>query len=296
MLIFAKQDEHHDPPPAYTIPAPPPAPPAKVHVHGPSPPSDNKPTNHLSLIRRDGRIRGSFVIDPRLKVPAQMLAPLETDETDETRRNLYLHSQDGSIDADVWVLSDEDADCKCRGKVRLGVSTQDGNVSLRLHSTAGSPYTPRTPLKLSLHTDDGHVSLSLPRVFRGPLTIRIGDGRMRLSRALSAATTIFSESKGISRCFVGDFAESGWADAPGEWTGDEAEVSSDDGNVRIEFDDEWAVKREMKKERRELRRERRDNNKDDDEEDEETEDGGKGKGKGKGKAKGKSFFGRLLGA
>ncbi|KAJ7048232.1 hypothetical protein C8F01DRAFT_1380633 [Mycena amicta] len=236
----AADGDEHDPPPVYATPPPP-----KVLVHLPQPPwpSDIKPTNHLSLNRRHGRIEGAFVIDPGLKMPAHMLAPLAKDETHETRRNLYLRAQNGSIDVDVWVLSAKDAqdDSKFKfpgqGRVRLGLSTQSGNISLRLHA---SPH----PLNLSLHTDEGSVSLTLPRTFCGPLTIRLGYGRMHLSPALSAATTIFNESsKGVSRSFVGDFAESGWADAPGEWTGDEAQVGSDYGNVRIEFEDEWEEKK-----------------------------------------------------
>nr|GAT44500.1 predicted protein [Mycena chlorophos] len=214
---------HSDPPPAYSTPPTPP-PPLPVS-HAPPPPADIRPTNLLSVTKRDGHIRGKYVLDPKLKVPPQMLAPLdeEAGETEETRRNLWLHTRDGFIDADVWVLSDEDADCKCRRKARLGVNTKDGHVSLRLHSTAFSPHIPRTPLSLSLHTHDGHVRLALPRAFTGPLTIRLKDGRYRFSPALSASTTVFSESKGIARCFVGDFAGSGWADAPGDWTGDDAE-------------------------------------------------------------------------
>ncbi|KAF7289716.1 hypothetical protein MIND_01344800 [Mycena indigotica] len=257
-----------DPPPAYNAPASPP-PPLSPSL-APPPPLDVRPTNHFSLSKPDGRIRGSYVIDPSLKIPAQMLAPLEKDETEKTRRNLSLHTHDGSIDANVWVLSDDGADCKCRGRVRVNVRTEDGNVGLRLHSTAPNAYTPRTPIQLSLRTADGHISLALPRSFTGPLTIRLADGRKRFSPAFSAATTVFSESHGVSRCFVGDFANSGWADAPGDWTGDEAEVVSDDGGLRIEFDDE-------KREKEICREEERSEN---------------GKGKGKGKAKG--LFGRLM--
>ncbi|KAJ7048237.1 hypothetical protein C8F01DRAFT_1193551 [Mycena amicta] len=194
--------DEHDPPP-------------KGHV--PQPPSDIKPTNHLSLDRRNGRIEGAFVIDPRLKVLAQMLARLEKDETDDTRRNLSLRAlaQDGSIDADVWVLSDDDNDNdeKVRGRVRIWASARKG-VSLRLHS-AHAPRAP--PLTLSLHSNDGSISLSLPRTFCGPLI----------------------SSDGVRKCFVG----SGWADAPGKWTGDEAQVDSDHGNVWIQFDDEEQEKK-----------------------------------------------------
>ncbi|KAF7326149.1 hypothetical protein MKEN_00466400 [Mycena kentingensis (nom. inval.)] len=254
-----------DPPPAYGTP-PPAAPPPPPKA--PSPPSDIKAANYVTISRRDGAIRGAFVVDPRLKIPAQLLAPLLKDETEETRRNINLSTKDGRIDADVWVVSDEEADCKCRRKVRVGVHTGDGNVGFRLHTTATNPYTPRTPLSLKLHTGDGHVNLELPRAFRGPLTVHLHDGRLRLSPALTAVTTIFSESNGISRCFIGDYAESGWADAPGEWTGDEAEVTSRDGNLNLWFDDEKAIR-------------------------EEAAAASVAMGKGKGREKG--FFGRLFG-
>ncbi|KAJ7050278.1 hypothetical protein C8F01DRAFT_1345446 [Mycena amicta] len=238
-----------------------------------SPPSDIKPTNHLSLHRRYGHISGvKFVIDPRLRVPLQMqmLAPLEEGETEETRRNLSLCTEDGGIDVDVWVLGDdddeeEDKNLKIRGRVRIWASARNGRVSLRLvcfnffspvfsfcswtltqiQWQHCSPHTSRPcpPLSLSLHTTDGSISLTLPRTFRGPLTVRLARGyaRMRFSPAVSKATTVFSESSdGVRRCFVGDFA--GWdSEEEGKWTGDEATLSSDTGtfgSVWIEYEDE----------------------------------------------------------
>ncbi|KAJ7048231.1 hypothetical protein C8F01DRAFT_1095482 [Mycena amicta] len=214
-----------------------------------SPPSSIKPTNHLSLSRRYGHISGvKFVIDPRLRVPPQMLALLEQDEMEETRRNLSLCAQDGGIDADVWVLSHD-----------LDEEEEKEKEETVKHC---SQHTPRRPLSLSLHTTDGSISLTLPRSFCGPLTVRLARGyaRMRFSPAVSKATTVFSEeADGVRRCFVGDFAsaesdEEGkgkgtgkgtgkWKEGKGEgkWTGDEATLSSDTGtfgSVWIEYEDE----------------------------------------------------------
>nr|GAT50898.1 predicted protein [Mycena chlorophos] len=169
-----------------------------------------------------------------------MLAPLEKYETEETRKNLWLRTKDGSVDADVWVVGGTGADTEWKGrqKAQLGVKTKDGRVSLRLHSLAPSPSAPRTPISLFMKTKDGSLRLSIPRTFMGPLTITRKDARYRFSPALSAVTTVFSDSRGVTRCFVGNLAHSGWADAPGAWGGDEVDIITHDGRVSVQFDDE----------------------------------------------------------
>ncbi|KAJ7240604.1 hypothetical protein C8J57DRAFT_1727137 [Mycena rebaudengoi] len=76
------------PPPAY-IPT---APASEPDGYATRIPEGVKPTNFLSLRRTNNSISGAYLIDPRLKIPASLLEPLAPDETEETRRNLFLHT------------------------------------------------------------------------------------------------------------------------------------------------------------------------------------------------------------
>jgi hypothetical protein len=57
-------------------------------------------------VKREYGIRGTYVIDPRIKIPQSMLPPLAAGQTEATRQNVFLHSNIGSIDVDLFVLGD----------------------------------------------------------------------------------------------------------------------------------------------------------------------------------------------
>ncbi|KAJ6530795.1 hypothetical protein DFH09DRAFT_1409734 [Mycena vulgaris] len=253
-----------DPPPAYfrpetqtSVSAPIPAPAAAALIS--PPPPDVKPTNFLSLSRGNSSIKGAYVIDPAVKIPPFMLPPLAADETAATRRNVFLHTSNGAIDVDLFVVgaSSDAPDAKREGeknKITVLLKSSNGPISARIHA---APPEARAPLHLTAHTSNGSVTFHLPRAFRGPVTVRTGYGAVRLSDALAAQTTPFSEAEGTRRCFVGDFA--GW-EGEGEWEGDELSVETSNGSVRLQYDAEARAA---------------------------APEGGKGKGKG--------LFGRLLG-
>ncbi|KAJ6530797.1 hypothetical protein DFH09DRAFT_1183899 [Mycena vulgaris] len=237
-----------DPPPAYfrpesqtsvSAPKPPPAAAALI----PPPPPDVKPTNFLSLSRGNSSIKGAYVIDPAVKTPLFMLPPLAADETAATRRNVFLHTSNGAIDVDLFVVGTPEPapdpaaapDSKRDGeksKITVLLKSSNGSIAARIHA---APPEARAPLHLTAHTSNGSVTLHLPRAFRGPVTVRTRHGAVRLSDALAAQTTPFSEAEGTRRCFVGDFA--GW-EGEGEWAGDELSVETSNGSVRLQYDAE----------------------------------------------------------
>ncbi|KAJ6483432.1 hypothetical protein C8R45DRAFT_1001308 [Mycena sanguinolenta] len=209
-------------------------PPAYPHSPGPvndplAPmplPDSVKPMNFLSLSRRNASIKGKYVIDPHIRVPQAMLPPLAEDESEVTRRNVFLHTSYGDVDADVFVVGDGDF----KQRVSMVVKPTNGAVVLRVHASS----THRPPIHMKVHSSYGSVTLHVPRSFRGPVTIHTGHGSVRVSDALSADFTTFNEAKQTRRCFIGDYAD--WADQPGEWIGDEIEVESLNGSIKLQYD------------------------------------------------------------
>ncbi|KAJ6571394.1 hypothetical protein B0H19DRAFT_988003 [Mycena capillaripes] len=199
-----------------------------AEVPPPPIPTTSKPTNFLSLSRGNESIKGTYVIDPRIKIPQFLLPPLAADETEVTRRNVFLHTSNGSINVDFFVVGDGDS----KQKVDILLKSSNGSVSAKLHAS----HTARPPVNLKAQSSNGAITLHIPRSFRGPLTICSRNGSIRFSDALSADLTTFNEVNRTRRCFVGDFSD--WADQPEGWMGDEVNVESLNGSVKIHYDAE----------------------------------------------------------
>ncbi|KAJ7181975.1 hypothetical protein C8R46DRAFT_1186849 [Mycena filopes] len=229
-----------DPPPAYTTDskAPSKTPPASGFGVEPLPPQAQpltvpntvKPTNFLSLSRGNQSIKGIYVIDPRIKIPQSLLPPLAADETESTRRNVFLHTSNGSIDVALFVVGDGDH----KQKVNMLLKSSNGYIVAKLHTAASAA---RPPVKLRVQSSNGSVTIHVPRSFRGPVTLRTSNGSTRLSDAVAAALTTFTEAKGTRRCFIGDFSDWTDMDAGSGWAGDELEVEASNGAIRLLYED-----------------------------------------------------------
>ncbi|KAJ7271158.1 hypothetical protein C8J57DRAFT_1603592 [Mycena rebaudengoi] len=145
----------------------------------PTPLPPGKPTNFLSISRSDGSIKGSYIIDPRIKPP-------QADETGDAQQNLFLHASNGGIDVDVFVVGDRDV----KRRVDLFVRSKNGSITARVHADAARP-----PISLKVTDANGPITLHLPRSFRGPITILTRNGSVRFSKPLSAQLTQLGEAQ-----------------------------------------------------------------------------------------------------
>ncbi|KAJ7240575.1 hypothetical protein C8J57DRAFT_1371443 [Mycena rebaudengoi] len=202
------------PPPAY-IPT---APASKPDEYVTLLPEGVKPTNFLSLRRTNSSIFGTYLIDPRLKIPASLLEPLASDETEETRRNLFLHTNHGSVDVDVFVAGDRDI----KRRIDIAISSSNGSVAARIHADAARP-----PIRIKAQNGLGAVTIRLPRSFRGPITILTRHGTAHFSAQLSAQLTPLGEAQKTRREFLGDFL----ATSPTGWKA--RKPSSDAGSKKV---------------------------------------------------------------
>lgn len=65
---------------------------------------DLKPSNFVRLSRSNSSVKGVWIVDPSMIIPAAFLPPLEGGQTEEMRENLYLFSKNGAVDAEVYLL------------------------------------------------------------------------------------------------------------------------------------------------------------------------------------------------
>ena len=63
-----------------------------------------RPTNYTSISQRYGSIKGRWVINPSLSIPSSVLPPLPEGTSEDARKNLFLETKDGKIEADVTLL------------------------------------------------------------------------------------------------------------------------------------------------------------------------------------------------
>ncbi|KIJ63813.1 hypothetical protein HYDPIDRAFT_133689 [Hydnomerulius pinastri MD-312] len=197
-------------------------------------PPEVKPTNFFSLIQRDSSIKGTYVIDPHLQLPTSLLLPLQAGETEEERKNLYLHTRDGYIDADVWLVGRKANEKSPLNKKRttLSVSSNDGSVTAKVHS-----IDIIDPFFLDIFARDGRVTVLLPRSFHGPLNLKARHHGHALSDGLLRSSTSLGTADHTSRYFVGDFS----AASGQQWKGDELRVETRDGKIKVRYIDEIEI-------------------------------------------------------
>ncbi|KAJ7624256.1 hypothetical protein DFH06DRAFT_1445927, partial [Mycena polygramma] len=186
-----------------------------------------KATNFLSLNRDNESIKGTYAIDPSVKVPEFLLPPLAAGETEATRPNVYLHTTNGSIDVNVFLVGCGDA----KRRVDIVLESSNGSISVKLHDAHAHT---RPPINLKARSVSGNITLHIPHSFRGPLTFTSHNGALRFPGALAGHVTTFGDADHMQRCFVGDFAD--WAQQPEGWMCDEIDVKTENGAVKVQYD------------------------------------------------------------
>ncbi|KAF7350169.1 hypothetical protein MVEN_01319400 [Mycena venus] len=207
-----------------------------------------KPTNFVSLSRGNNSIKGTYVIDPCIKIPQPMLPPLAADETEATRRNMHLHTSNGSIDVDLFVVGDG----KYKQKVNISLKSSNGSIVARLvryidallisaqsvlnnRSVQNTPAIISPPINLKAQTSSGTVTIHVPRGFRGPVLLTTRNGSVRFSDTLSADLTTFNEVNHTRRYFIGDFSDWTETDQSEGWMGDELGIETSNGNIELQY-------------------------------------------------------------
>ncbi|KAL4068435.1 hypothetical protein V8B97DRAFT_821901 [Scleroderma yunnanense] len=192
------------------------------------------PTNFLSVDQRNGAIKGTYIIDPSLHIHESYLPPPVKEgegETTAERKNLYLHTMNGSVDVDVWLVGRKNGASKTEQKrTTLDISSNDGSITAKLHA-----IDTIDPFTMNVFTKDGRVTVLLPRSFHGPITMMSGDGSCTLSSDMLKTSIHVGLANRTTRYFVGDYSSSA-QQVP--WEGDEVKIETRDGKVRVRYIDE----------------------------------------------------------
>lgn len=197
-----------------------------------------RPTNFVSVSKVSGSVKGTWVVDPAIVIPTPLLPALYPGETEATRRNFFLKTNNGAIVAEVTMIPRALAK-DGRQRVTFGASTLNGAVRFTFHEakTDEVPAPPRMPFKLAAESLNGAISVTIPRSFRGIIFGATFNGSVKLSDAVNAQV-MYEKADGMGRrIFVGDFDQDDFAEG-NEWLGDEVDAKTKSGNIKIRYEDE----------------------------------------------------------
>jgi hypothetical protein len=192
-----------------------------------------KSTNYTYLTRTNQSIRASFVIDPLITIPRLLLPPLSANEKGGNRKNLQLDARNGSINADITLLSGTENlslnEAKLKKHTTIYIKSDNGTIDAKLRVDAASTSGIVIPFKLRAIGYNGSVNVGLPRNFEGLLTIFSKNGPVKLSDEISDRVSTFTEDRYTLRCFVGDLSLL----AESHWNGNEVNIEATNGRVKV---------------------------------------------------------------
>lgn len=94
------------------------------------------------------------------------------------------------------------------------------------------------PFKLKATTDHAQLLVRIPRDFNGPLIYKKSShNKITFSQGVRDHLVIFNQMEGEGKAFIGDWSASGY-DGERKWEGDELEMSSKYGWMRVYYCDE----------------------------------------------------------
>ncbi|SJK98569.1 uncharacterized protein ARMOST_01837 [Armillaria ostoyae] len=192
-----------------------------------TPPPARQPGNFMTIIRDSGPIKQSFLIDPTLSVPSELLPTLTPSEQGAggTRNNLNLEAKYGEIDADIEVM-------KSTKLTRIRVDRLPGTVSPGDLNRLGPLCT------IDICATSGNIYLLIPKKRLVGKFVATARGDVKFSTTLEKDLSAFNEKGNRRECFIGDCKM--WS----EGMGDVINLEAKTGTVWVQYNGEPFVKPE----------------------------------------------------
>ncbi|KAF9045829.1 hypothetical protein BDZ89DRAFT_1058790 [Hymenopellis radicata] len=192
--------------------------------------------NYISIFHHLNDTYEDFCIDPCFNVPLNQRPPLQSGETEVSRKNLNIGTTCGVINCRITVVGDDPTTPPAK-KVRctLQVKNKVGASNISLHAS-DSPH--RHAIFLRVFSRAGSMDIHLPRSFIGVISLT-GVGPLTFSNGILPVIHSLSNSFTGRRYFVGDMSTSPWNEgSEHNWIGDECVLEATFGPVYIGYNDE----------------------------------------------------------
>lgn len=180
-------------------------------------------SNFIAIDHQSRNIKGKYLVDPTLVIPAALLPPTNPGED---RKNLALRTDNGEVNVEITVPPVENYN----GRVTLDIESGNGAIKCGLHRSLNHP-----PIFLHAQSLNGEIVIRLPRTFHGTVTATTNNGAITVSDAIASHRKHHSDTKNMTRFFIGD-------DAPlrtdSTWSSDELVVETHNGGIKFYYDDD----------------------------------------------------------
>ncbi|TCD66584.1 hypothetical protein EIP91_001141 [Steccherinum ochraceum] len=185
------------------------------------------PSSNFQRVVQSYGIKGTFIIDPELKVPEELLGPRS-----QRRENLYLESTKRGVDVGIWTT---------RTPAELGVSEVEVvKAVVKVKVTSWPVFDNRIDLHVGPGTScdlvisaRSDVYLAVPSDLVGPVTMNVTGNNVYYSASVRARLVTFSEEHGRRRCFLIDIREQNYTERK-DWKGSSIEIAlEDDSEPRV---------------------------------------------------------------
>lgn len=177
------------------------SPPPPYGFRSEDPPPPRQPGNYMTIIRDSGPIKQSFLIDPSLSIPSELLpamTPSELESRGGTRNNLNLEAKYGEIDADIEVMKSTKWT-----RVRVDVrSRSDVVIRLRLPDTIspGDTNRPGPLCTVDICATSGNIYVLIPKKRLVGKLVSTARGDVTFSKPLLKDLSAFNEKGKRSDC------------------------------------------------------------------------------------------------
>ncbi|KAF8655588.1 hypothetical protein AX16_003009 [Volvariella volvacea WC 439] len=205
--------------------------------------TNSRPTNYVHLSQNHTAIKETLFIDPCLQIPARFLTPMPHGMIGQ-RPNVLLETVNGGIKADVHIVGphvergasvDEAGIANRKKKTVMIARTVNGSVVVNLHDASPT----RHYIQLSAKSVNGSVKISLPRSFNGLISAFRLHGTLKLSTSIESRAILLGDFSGTKQWFVGGNMPADWdGDTSGDWHGDELHLITQNGSMKICYEDE----------------------------------------------------------
>jgi len=205
---------------SYAPQSPTEAPPSYASIASPS----TQRVNHLYISDYDVAIKGTWHVDPNLRIPPPMLPKVKDGERMD---NFHIETRDAITSVNLKLESDTPT------KSYLYVKSRDRRITVNIISRSNQRF------HLTVKNRDSSITVLIPRDFYGPVSYINRDSSTIFSEAITHNLTPLGQQKQSGTAFIGQFEGSGYGKQMGElWRGDELALKNRDAKIWVYYADE----------------------------------------------------------
>jgi len=186
------------------------------------------PTANYLSITDVNAISGWWTIDTSWALPLNVFgADFSVPTQDDERQNLFLRSDNGSINAKIRLVDDNTE------AARFALETKHSEINVSVVSRGKQPFV------LNVTSSSGNLIIKLPRNFNGPIIHETtSSSYTSFSTEMQPHLVTVSVANGSGKTLLNRYDEDQKRQNVGDWSGDRVVAKTGGGYIRFAYEDE----------------------------------------------------------